>query len=269
MKQLTTLLFFLVTSFLMAQTNISGVINSYAAVQGLDICTGEVTVADATGFEAGDKVMIIQMKGATIVEENNAAFGTVIDLGNCGLYELSTITNVTGNVISLGFTLINDYDISGRVQLVTVPVYESATVTGDLLAQNWDGNKGGVLALEVESILTLNANINADGAGFRGGQINVVNSEDCSPLGGGQSGYFYNSDAWQGAQKGEGIAEEIFNKERAVVRKRTVVVVEMTTMLAAAAVVMQSTEAEEVTALQKVYLVAMEISQVLAESHFQ
>jgi len=85
MKQLITLLLCLTIGLLTAQTNISGVINSYTPVQDIDPCTGEVTVTDATGFTAGDKVMIIQMKGANIVEANNAAFGTVMDLGNCGL----------------------------------------------------------------------------------------------------------------------------------------------------------------------------------------
>ena len=211
MKQFITLLFCLVTGFLLAQTNISGVINTYTAVQDFDNCTGEVTVADASGFAIGGKVMIIQMKGASIVEANNAAFGTVTDLGNCGLYELSTISNVAGNVISLGFALINDYDIAGKVQLVTVPVYESATVTGDLLAQNWDGETGGIIALEVETLLTLNGNINADGAGFRGGQVNVVDS-NCNSLIN-QDAYFYETGNWKGSQKGEGIAATIVDKE--------------------------------------------------------
>jgi len=211
MKQLITLLFCLITGFLTAQTNISGVINTYTAVQNLDACTGDVTVANATGFTTGDKVMIIQMKGASIVEENNAAFGTVTDLGNCGLYELSTITNVTGNVISLGFALINNYDIAGKVQLVSVPVYESATITGDLLAQNWNGETGGIIALEVETILTMNANINADGAGFRGGAINVVESNCNAVIN--MTDYFYETGNWRGSQKGEGIAVEILDKE--------------------------------------------------------
>ncbi|MGK0364336.1 MAG: PKD repeat protein [Saprospiraceae bacterium] len=211
MKQLITLLFCLITGFLTAQTNISGVINTYTPVQNIDACTSEVTVANASGFVVGDKVMIIQMKGTSIVSENNADFGTVTDLGNCGLYELSTITNVTGNVISLGFALINDYDITGKVQLVTVPVYESAIVTGDLLAQNWDGETGGVVAVEVETVLTLNADINADGAGFRGGQINIITS-DCNAFVN-QDDYFYETGNWRGSQKGEGIAQEILDKE--------------------------------------------------------
>ena len=210
MKQLITLLFCLFTGLLIAQTNISGVINSYTAVQSLDACTGEITVSDAADFATGDKVMIIQMKGANIVEENNVAFGTVTDLGNCGLYELSTITNITGNVISLGFALINDYDFAEKVQLVSVPVYESATVIGDLTAQNWDGEKGGIIALEVETVLTLEANINADGAGFRGGQLSVLEG-NCIPVS--QNNYFYPTGNWRGSQKGEGIAQEIIEKE--------------------------------------------------------
>ncbi len=211
MKQLITLLFCLFTGILLAQTNISGTINSYAAVQAFDACSGDITVANATGFAVGDKVMIIQMKGASIVAENNAAFGTVTDLGNCGLYELNTIAGVVGNVISLDFALINTYDVDGKVQLVKVPTYESATVIGDLTAQNWDGQTGGVIALEVETVLTLNADINANGAGFRGGQINVVNSSCTAFIN--QEDYFYNAGNWRGSQKGEGITDEILDKE--------------------------------------------------------
>ena len=211
MKQLITLLFCLFTGLLIAQTNISGTINSYAAVQDFDTCTGDVTVSDATAFATGDKVMIIQMKGASVVAENNAAFGTVTDLGDCGLYELSTIANVVGNVISLEFALINTYDIAGKVQIVRVATYDAATVMGDLTAQDWDGATGGIIALEVETVLTLNADINADGAGFRGGQVNVVDS-DCNSLFN-QDNYFYEAGNWRGSQKGEGIAEEIVDKE--------------------------------------------------------
>lgn len=211
MKQLFTFFFLLCLVSLTAQTDISGVINTYTSVQNINVCPGIITVADATSFAVGDKVMIIQMKGASIDEDNDSSFGTVTDLGNTGLYEINTITNVSGNTISLGFALINTYDIAGIVQLVSVPVYESATVVGDIFPIPWDGTTGGIVALEVENSLVLNAGINADGAGFRGAATNIVNS-DCSWLNN-QDDYYYEAGDWRGSKKGEGIAAEINDKE--------------------------------------------------------
>ena len=43
---------------------ISGVINDYTPVLGLDLCTNKLTVEDGTRFNTGDTVLLIQMKGA-------------------------------------------------------------------------------------------------------------------------------------------------------------------------------------------------------------
>ena len=64
--------FFISSLFLnisLAQTTISGVINNYAKVSVIDtLCQSKLTVDDTTGFQVGMKVILIQMKGATIDE---------------------------------------------------------------------------------------------------------------------------------------------------------------------------------------------------------
>ena len=54
-------------------TNISGIINTYAAVNS--ISTNTITLSSTASLSVGDLVLIIQMQGATINETNTAAFG--------------------------------------------------------------------------------------------------------------------------------------------------------------------------------------------------
>ena len=42
-------------------------------------------------FSVGDRVLIIQMKGAEINTSNSIAFGSVVDYRNCGNYEFANI----------------------------------------------------------------------------------------------------------------------------------------------------------------------------------
>ncbi len=51
-----------VINILSAQTFISGVVNNYTSVT--EISDFDITVGDASAFGVGDKVLIIQMKGA-------------------------------------------------------------------------------------------------------------------------------------------------------------------------------------------------------------
>ena len=51
---------------LCSNTSDSTIINDYTEVLGFDICKNELTVADATKYNPGDTVLLIQMKGAVI-----------------------------------------------------------------------------------------------------------------------------------------------------------------------------------------------------------
>ena len=152
------------------QNNISNIINAYTPVISLNPCNNSITVEDGTAYNTGDTVLIIQMKGADIDSTNTVNFGTITDYQNCGNYEFNYVKSKTGNQIELLNSLTRQYDLpDGKVQLIRVPYYQNATISSTLTCLPWDGNKGGVLVLNVQDSVILNANIDVTGKGFRGG----------------------------------------------------------------------------------------------------
>lgn len=189
-------------------TNISGVVNSYTSVSA--VSGNDVTVASSAAFSAGDRVLLIQMQGATIDETNAATFGDISNLGNAGNYEFSTVCAIPNGTTLTLIGVQRSYDASGVVQLVHVPQYVDATVTGTLTASPWDGTTGGILAFECSGDLTLNSDIDVEGLGFRGGTVTTSNYS-CAWFSN-VTDYFYDISSGEGAMKGEGIAQYISGK---------------------------------------------------------
>jgi gliding motility-associated-like protein len=188
------LLVLLVHQSSLSAQSISGVINSYAAVTAV---TGNSATLNAIGpFQVGDKVLIIQMKGATITTTNTPAFGAITALGNAGNFEFATISSTNGNTVTFSSNLCKTYTPSGKVQLVRVAVYSNVTIAGAVTAQPWNGSTGGIVAIEATNSITFNANINVSGQGFIGGAV--------------YSGWFACGDSnyanQNAGKKGEGIA---------------------------------------------------------------
>ncbi|MBI1193359.1 MAG: T9SS type B sorting domain-containing protein [Bacteroidetes bacterium] len=187
-----------------AQTPISGVINAYAKVTALAGST--LTVSSTAGFAAGDRVVLVQMKGAVIDPTLSIAYGTVLDYGPAGLYEYATIENVIVGGLELSGPLCQVFDPAFSLQVVSVPEYTDAVVEPPgLFPAAWNGNTGGVLAFTVAGTLTLNADIDASRTGFRGGAI-CTNGFDCGDLSWATGSSF---GFCQSGDKGEGIAEFI------------------------------------------------------------
>ena len=206
MKQLHTLCFgLLCLSSLLAQDDLNGVINNYAAIQAIDVCNNTLTVDDPTGFIEDVEVIIYQAQGASIDMDNSSSFGTVTDLGQAGRYERNRILSITGNEITLAFQLSQTYDLAGKIQLISFPQYDKAIVSDTLKGAPWDGNKGGVIALQVTDSLLLQAPISASAIGFRGGISDITVSNNCGFITNANN-YAYGSDNWRGAAKGEGLA---------------------------------------------------------------
>lgn len=158
--------------------NINGTINNYSKVTAIPSATS-LTVSSTTGFAAGNKILIIQMQGATVNPITyTSAFGNITNINNAGNYETATIASVAGSTINLSNALTRTYTPSGNVQIVSVPQYNAGvTVTGTLTAAAWNGSTGGVLALEscgsgANGTITLNADIDVNNKGFRPGIIN-------------------------------------------------------------------------------------------------
>ena len=149
----------------------SGIINTYQKVTALDVCHNSVTVGSASGFAVGNKILLIQMKGAVIDISNTTSSGSITDYANAGNYEFAIISNIVSNEIYLRDSITKSYDVSGSVQIVSVPGYTSITVSDTLKCAPWDGNVGGILVFDASGTVTLNAPIYVSGNGFKGGRL--------------------------------------------------------------------------------------------------
>jgi gliding motility-associated-like protein len=185
----------------MRPQTIGGTVNIYTPVTSINCNT--VNVISTSGFSANDRVLIIQMKGAIIDTSNTANFGTVTNLNNCGNFEFATISSVSGNTVLLQSAILNNYSMTGCVQLITIPQYTNVSVGSVLTCLPWNGTVGGVLVMEVSGTLTLNSDIDVSGMGFRGGALCQNPDGNC---GSGYTDFFYPVNSGFGAEKGEGIS---------------------------------------------------------------
>lgn len=206
---LLTLLLFQVS----AQVQLSGVINQYSKVTFIEnnICHNKITVSNITPFNEGQLVVLIQMKGAIINESNSANFGNIQNINSAGFYEINEIVFISGFDVYLKYQNQYNYDINGFVQLVTMPNYEDATVSDILTAEPWNGETGGVFALNISGQLEMAKDIDVSGLGFRGGEAQTASNNNCSWLFP-QNDYFYEYGSWRGSAKGEGIADPVLDK---------------------------------------------------------
>jgi hypothetical protein len=155
--------------------NIGGIVNRYAKVSSIG--AGYVIIGDLTQaaqFTSGDYVLLIQMQGIGI-QTVQGSYGINVQavFGTPGGYEfliVQSVNTTTGRIDFTRTTYINSYNINGNIQLVKVPLYNSAVVTTALTGQTWSSTSGtgGVLAFFVSGRLTLNAGISVSGQGFSG-----------------------------------------------------------------------------------------------------
>lgn len=206
MRTRLLLLFILLssTSKLFSQ-NIAGIINNYAAINSINL--NVVTVNSTAGFNLGDKVMLIKMKGATVSTANSPVYGDTISTGEAGKYIFSNIIAITPTTMTLS-PFCNIFQNSQYTQVVSVPIYANPVVNAPLTCLPWDGNIGGVLIFETPGTLTLNDNIDISNLGYRGGD-QWGNGLFCGTTG------FFSPNTFFGPEgkKGEGIADYIPQQE--------------------------------------------------------
>ncbi len=193
-----------VTSHCYSQT----IINRYAEVVSINIggCANDLTVDTSTGFFAGDDVLLIQMKGANVDTSNTSSFGTLINLNDCGNYEVNKIKSISGNIIRLTYTLAKTYSVSGRVQIVRIPRYKSYAISTTHTCKPWNGHKGGIFAIIADDTLSFSGyDIDVSGMGFLAGYTPTLLTHGSYVLG--QSDYCYPQNLYRGGMKGEGITE--------------------------------------------------------------
>lgn len=192
-------------------TNISGIVNTYHKVVEIIPSKACIRVASTTGLDVNSRVMLIQMKGASINTTNTSAFGDTTSLNGAGNYEIGTVCYMIGDSVFLFHNLLNSYNTSnGKIQLVQFAEYFSANVIDTIKAASWDSvaSTGGVIAIYADQDLTLNAPIYADSSGNSGGAY-YNNSGTCNILQQAGTGYAYDitaSSNLNGAYKGECVA---------------------------------------------------------------
>ncbi|WP_146138506.1 DUF11 domain-containing protein [Chamaesiphon polymorphus] len=188
--------------------NLTGIVNTYfrptlqtvtAGTRSIEIASGaakggttrgDVTTPD--DIRAGDLVLIVQMQDASIDTSNNDAYGSgntvnqgsgQTNMGSSGSYEYaiadSTVSAANGGgTLTLKKPLINTYTSAAatttsgqkRFQVIRVPQYASARILGTMFASPWDGNVGGILAVDTFGTFDLNGQrLSVNEAGFRGG----------------------------------------------------------------------------------------------------
>ncbi|HEX6170258.1 MAG TPA: T9SS type A sorting domain-containing protein [Chitinophagaceae bacterium] len=205
------ILFLFSTLFSFSQTtNINGIINSYHSVLGVDATKNALKLDNVSGLAYGNTVLIIQMKGATInTTASSSSFGDVTALNDAGNYEIAIICSVSNDSVYFFNTIKNNYDVNFKVQLVKFGEYYSANVTDTVKAQSWNNTtgKGGVLAIQVEEDLTLNAPLFADSTGYKGGNFYLHTTTFCIPAATNWAYSATSTSTSNGAYKGEGVAD--------------------------------------------------------------
>ncbi|WP_144062722.1 DUF7507 domain-containing protein [Sphingobacterium paucimobilis] len=179
-----------------------------------------------TQITKGNLLLIIQMQGADMNSENTSVYGSGIAANNgsgtsgnvtAGQYEyvvaLNDVTTAGGTLRFKGAGptggLINSYTNSNptatrgvrRYQVVRLMQFSNVTLTNDIKTIPWNGNAGGLIAIDVAGTLDMNGKtIDASMTGFRGGYLyprNISNTQ--------YEGY-RTTEAARASTKGEGIA---------------------------------------------------------------
>ncbi|MBX2858254.1 MAG: OmpA family protein [Cellvibrionaceae bacterium] len=191
--------------------DINGTVNTY--VKGVnELNSGDTTITISGNFRGADSeinindtLLLLQVQGADIDVSNTDTYGDGIGPGlnldqtptglqssdayagglltqTAGTFEYVTVAAVNGQQITLTAPVQNSYGDSGEAnwQVVVVPDYltEGAVLVGNITAQPWDGDTGGVIAFNATGgVINFNGfTVDASEIGFRGGVENAIAS---------------------------------------------------------------------------------------------
>jgi hypothetical protein len=189
MKASGPILLFVLLSF-----HLNAQVNAYAQVTSISSNTINIGTSNETygTFASGLAVIVMQMQDNTIGSNtsNNSSFGTLSSIQSVGMYEVAHIASVSRtpglSQVTITSPLTNTYNINSNssVQIISYPLLSATnfTTSADITAVAWNGSIGGIVAFSVAGTLTLNHNITADNAGFRGGSINAGNAGSCDAI---------------------------------------------------------------------------------------
>jgi hypothetical protein len=211
--------------------SISGIVNTYwGGAASVSAGSASISLSYARGapvdIQPGDLLLVIQMQDTEFVSSNDDSYGSgtpggygngYTDIRQAGRYEFVRATSNAGQfggtVNIQGATggglvhsyVVEPYSNTGfrkSFQVVRVPQYDEALIVGPVTASPWDGEAGGIVALDVARRLTFaGGGVDVKGLGFRGGAgRNLGNGQGASTD--------FATPTWNGAngQKGEGVA---------------------------------------------------------------
>lgn len=215
MKSLYTYLviILLATNYLNAQ------VNAFAKVTAIDGTNKILDVSNVNQtydlFAIGERVLIYHTQGNVVTQlSDNISFGQIGTVGNTGRIEIATISNIVYNlgipsqiILNEALTYIPEIGSNSTVQIVSYPTFTNYSTTANITATPWNGNVGGIIAFSVAGKLTLNHDISANGAGFRGGARSISDNSVCT------EGVYRTSSTIYGT-KGEGIFKISSNTHR-------------------------------------------------------
>jgi hypothetical protein len=130
-----------------------------------------ITVSNIAGFTNGDKILLINLQGAS---------GDIVDVGN---QEILTVDGLpSGSTINVEETIVNSYDgttfSNQKIICQRIPQWTDVNINsgGDLTCNAWNGTSGGVLVFYASGTVTVTSGrtINADSKGYRGGAKGVT-----------------------------------------------------------------------------------------------
>lgn len=131
-----------------------------------------LVVSDASGIDIGRRLLVMQAQDDFATA---GAVSLVTEAGKAGAWEIQRVTAKDTTSLTLENALKNEYVSAGtvRAQACTVPEYVNVTINAGayILAEPWNGISGGVVAFYAQGTVTVGGGIDADFAGFRGGQI--------------------------------------------------------------------------------------------------
>src|ERR1700752_1371608 len=168
------------------------ILNAYAkvtAIIGGNVLNVSNSNTSNHSFNIGEKIIVMQMQDDVLGSNNgnNNNFGNLSNISKAGTYEVAIITNViptatNPSVITLSAPLNNTYNTGANssLQIITYRnLGNNYATTANVTALAWNGTIGGVIALEINNVLTLNHCVTADALGFRGGAVSSSAGGGC------------------------------------------------------------------------------------------
>ncbi|MEL7532175.1 MAG: hypothetical protein AAFN10_12735, partial [Bacteroidota bacterium] len=165
-----------------------------------------MNVSELTGIAPGDLIMIIQMQGASINSTNTRSWGEITSLNNAGNYEMAYVLGVDSlnHYIQICSPLTKNYNTAANVQVVRIPQFTNLSIQAgaQVIAKKWNGITGGIVAIQASNTITVDGEIDAEAAGFRGGLRDNSTTTNGATI----TATYVSSNPGLGAEKGESIA---------------------------------------------------------------